>query len=231
MHDGMQADSYSGGSSGEESGSSWVEWFQSLRGNELFCSVDEDYITDRFNLTGLNTVVQHYQLAYEIITDSLGQELDPEVWDAAERSARHLYGLIHARYILSNKGLCKMAEKMKRGDFGKCPRVLCHNQNVIPVGISDNTGVKCVKLYCPKCEDIYNPPSKRHLAIDGAFFTASLPHLLLQMFPNLMPQKSAERYIPTIFGFKVHAIANEHRKQDRVRQDLEAKLQMNPFEE
>ncbi|KAI7498874.1 hypothetical protein KC357_g26 [Hortaea werneckii] len=38
----------------------YVQEFISSRGNEYFCEIDEDYLTDRFNLTGLNTEVQHY---------------------------------------------------------------------------------------------------------------------------------------------------------------------------
>lgn len=41
---------------------------------EYFAEVDEDYILDRFNLTGLNgEVVQEYSRALDLITDSLGQ--------------------------------------------------------------------------------------------------------------------------------------------------------------
>lgn len=31
---------------------SWVDWFLSTDGNEVFVEVDEDYIRDSFNLTG-----------------------------------------------------------------------------------------------------------------------------------------------------------------------------------
>jgi casein kinase II subunit beta len=50
----------------------WIDWFLNTKGNEYFCEVDEDYILDRFNLTGLNSEVQHYSQALDLITDNLG---------------------------------------------------------------------------------------------------------------------------------------------------------------
>ena len=52
--------------------SSWISWFLSSKGNEYFCEVEDDYILDRFNLTGLNTEVQNYTQALDLITDNLG---------------------------------------------------------------------------------------------------------------------------------------------------------------
>lgn len=91
-------------------------------------------------------------------------------------------------------------------------------QSLLPVGLSDIPMTKTVKLYCPRCEDIYNPKSSRHGAIDGAYFGTSFPHMLFQVHSNYLPSKNYERYVPRIFGFKVHDIANQHRWQDQARE-------------
>ena len=85
-----------------------VPQFISSRGNEYFCEIDEDYLTDRFNLTGLNTDVQYYQYALDLVTDVYELDCDDNMREAVEKSARHLYGLVHARYIVTTRGLAKM---------------------------------------------------------------------------------------------------------------------------
>lgn len=51
------------------SSSNWIETFCSMSGNELFVEVEEEYIDDNFNLTGLKSMVPHYQLALKTILD------------------------------------------------------------------------------------------------------------------------------------------------------------------
>jgi len=255
---------------------SWISWFLSSKGNEYFCEVEEDYILDRFNLTGLNTEVQNYAQALDLITDNLEDDLEDEVRGVVEVSARLLYGLIHQRWIVTSRGLAKMLEKYKKADFGRCPRVLCNSQPLLPCGLTDLPYEKPVKLYCPRCEDLYSPKSSRHGSIDGAYFGSTFPHMFLMVYQHMIPEKvgeaptspnsggtpgpagatgaqvpttmqrrrerteeesprdsrrsnmgevlstasaaaKAERYIPKIFGFKIHEIAKLQRWQIAVR--------------
>ena len=115
-------------------------------------------------------------------------------------------------------------EKYKKADFGKCPRVMCESHPLLPMGQSDNPNVKAVKLYCAKCEDIYNPKSSRHSAIDGAYFGTSFHNIIFQVYPALIPTKSINRYVPRIYGFKVHAPAALIRWQNVARDDMRKRL-------
>ncbi|KAJ7860971.1 casein kinase II, regulatory subunit, partial [Mycena olivaceomarginata] len=83
-----------------------------------------------------------------------------------------------------------MVAKYKCGDFGRCPRVFCHSQPLLPVGLVDVPFEKSVKLYCGRSEDIYSPKSSRSNSIDGAYFGTTFPHLLYLVYPSLMPLKT-----------------------------------------
>ncbi|CAN6579598.1 unnamed protein product [Malus baccata var. baccata] len=187
------------GSDGDDT--SWISWFCNLRGNEFFCEVDDDYIQDDFNLCGLSSQVPYYDYALDLILDV--ESSHEEQNELIESAAEMLYGLIHVRYILTSKGLAAMLDKYKNYDFGRCPRVFCCGQPCLPVGQSDIPRSSTVKIYCPKCEDIYYPRSK-YQDIDGAYFGSTFPHLFLMTYGHLKPQKASQSYVPRVFGFKLH---------------------------
>ncbi|TIB79235.1 hypothetical protein E3Q23_00343 [Wallemia mellicola] len=204
----------------------WISWFCSLPGHEYFAEVSEDFIEDEFNLTGLAGIVGFYKEALEMILDVEPEESlkIPDV-SIVEHSAEMLYGLIHARYILTRIGLQQMVEKYENGHFGFCPRFCCQSCPVVPCGRSDTPGVDTVKLYCPNCMDIYVPPSSRFQGVDGSFFGTTFPHLLFHTFKDLQPSivlsenengvdykavvgsqykpAATKIYTPKIYGFKI----------------------------
>ncbi|PIA31083.1 hypothetical protein AQUCO_05300123v1 [Aquilegia coerulea] len=197
-------DSDASGSDGDDT--SWISWFCNLRGNEFFCEVDDEYIQDDFNLCGLSSQVPYYDYALDLILDvesSHGDMFTEEQNELVESAAEMLYGLIHVRYILTSKGMSAMLDKYKNYDFGRCPRVYCCGQPCLPVGQSDIPRSSTVKIYCPKCEDIYYPRSK-YQDIDGAYFGTTFPHLFLMSHGHLKPQKPSQSYVPRVFGFKIH---------------------------
>lgn len=131
-------------------------------------------------------------------------ELQEEKFLEVYQDATDLYGLIHYRYIYTPRGLAVMREKFLSGAFGVCPRVVCERQNVLPIAIRDELKNSRVKVYCPRCKDVYIPKYKLS-DVDGAYFGTSFPHVLMYTYPDLKPRsEEVKKFVPKIFGFALY---------------------------
>ena len=131
-----------------------------------------------------------------------------------------LYGLIHARFIVSSKGLQMMKEKYLKNVFGICPRILCDRQLVLPIGMSEDLSISRVKVYCPKCHEVYIPRMK-FIDIDGAYFGSSFPHIFLEAYPELRPTVQPVDFVPKIYGFRIYKKKGSKYNEDNVSQENE----------
>ena len=90
-------------------------------------------------------------------------------------------------YIVTNRGMHAMYEKYRTAAFGRCPRVFCQGQPVLPVGLSDLPRNYTVNVFCPRCHGLFFPKSTRQANIDGAYFGTTFPHLYLMTHPVSSP--------------------------------------------
>eukprot|EP01054_Gregarina_sp_Poly1_P002973 Gregarina_sp_Poly_1__2972@NODE_1832_length_3252_cov_230_314600_g1190_i0_p3_GENE_NODE_1832_length_3252_cov_230_314600_g1190_i0NODE_1832_length_3252_cov_230_314600_g1190_i0_p3_ORF_typecomplete_len281_score42_17CK_II_beta/PF01214_18/1_3e63_NODE_1832_length_3252_cov_230_314600_g1190_i023865 len=230
-----------GGATSEDLGSdndfdmSWIQWFCTLWGHEIFAEVDEEFIRDGFNLFGLKQKIAKYDKALEMILGPAPRQQDFHKKETVDiyQEASNLYGLIHARYITTPKGLAPMKEKYLQAVFGRCPRYHCERQNVLPVGLTEELKQHRARVYCPMCQETYvpracgpahNSPTPSEYKgdvdedddddeedaasnnIDGAFFGPSFPHIFLLQYTILIPKFPPTAYVPKVFGFRIKGV-------------------------
>ena len=87
--------------------------FCGLKGHEMFCQVERAYIEDGFNLYGLRACVSNFSDCLDLILDRIGPEDSDD--SHLTQSACTLYGLIHARYVVTTHGLDSMYNKVCLG--------------------------------------------------------------------------------------------------------------------
>ena len=169
--------------------STWISWFCEQPQNSFFCEIDYQYIDSTFNLFGLKKEVRRFNYCREIIIEELDSSASecssgvPPEW--GNHGSADLYGRIHVRYLNTAQGQRAMTAKFLRGQFGHCPLYSCKNQKVLPIGMSDVVGQCPVKVYCPRCQDVYDTPRS---GLDGAFFGRTFLPFLLLCAPELIPK-------------------------------------------
>ena len=96
-----------------------------------------------------------------------------------------------------------MYEKYRAAAFGRCPRVFCQGQPVLPVGLSDLPRNYTVNVFCPRCHGLFFPKSTRQANIDGAYFGTTFPHLYLMTHPV------SSRYTMILSRYNLQLLLNQ----------------------
>ncbi len=204
--------------------STWIEWFCRLRGNEFFVEVDEEYIADDFNLTGLSQIVPYYDEALSVILDEDEHEqMNDEENAMLESATQMLYGLVHARFLQTNRGIHSLYDKFSNGVYGTCWNEMCliERSYVLPVG-ADVLGQGAVQIFCPRCGECYIPRSSKLQQLDGAYFGSSAAHMLVLQFTNSITSGITSPFVPLLYGFRIFpSVRDELRaRKDQVRGQL-----------
>jgi casein kinase II subunit beta len=140
-------------------------------------------------LLATNVVFFTYLLHHFILAVAYAEEFPKQKRMEIERSANSLYGLIHARYIITGGGMQRMMEKFQNKEFGCCPRVYCKNQPCLPIGLADVPNQSGSNIFCPMCQQVYVPKSPTQNSVDGAFFGTTFAHLFLLLNNQYIPKR------------------------------------------
>ncbi|CAK56244.1 unnamed protein product (macronuclear) [Paramecium tetraurelia] len=185
----------------------WIEWFCAHEDHQFLCEVDDDFIRDPFNQIGIKGKFAFYSEAINMILQSTSpedQDLEDERFLEVYQEASDIYD----SYLL-RKDRQQCGKDLLQGKFGHCPRIYCEKQNVIPIGLCEDLKTARVKVFCPRCEEVYMP-KKKCADIDGAYFGKSFPQFLLMTYPDLHPKyqllpdtQIKSNFEPTLFGFKI----------------------------
>jgi len=210
----------------KEDHESWISWYCTLDGNEFFCEISKDFLNDHFALFGLKNQIQngYFDLALKMILGAAPSDAEIESADFLDifQHADVLYGLAHARFILTADGLGQMKDKYLDDDFGCCPRVMCESWPLLPIGLVEGKYSE-VKGYCGKCQEVYelenddlddqnnpsmepgeeNEHSQRTMTNGQAFGSSFAPFFYLT-FPSLAPKEAARVFEPRIYGFRIY---------------------------
>ena len=84
-----------------------------MEGHEFLVEIDDEFFKDSFNMYGLQTVIpkEKFKISMKMILSPNApneEDLNDEHFLELNQDASDLYGLIHARYIHTPRGIAKV---------------------------------------------------------------------------------------------------------------------------
>lgn len=199
---------------------SFRDWKNSfLRKFPWLLNIPEDYISDKFNIYGLQNDFSFLGLCCDIICGKADLSCIPQS-DKAEISKQlpQVYGMIHARFILAPAGLSALNEKYKRCQYGTCPRFNCQNEPLLPIGVSSQMNQDSVKAFCPCCREVFYP--RPQINLDGAYFGPNAAHIFIDEM-KIKSHRCFRPYSHNAFGFRLRSSIFQNQRDDQDDYDYE----------
>jgi len=162
--------------------SDWVYSFCELPGHELYLKVPTQFLLDPVTQNSVAETLPMGSCNIEILDLITSGELD--LSSPLQKRAKRYYDIFHSLYVVSPLGLHDLRQKFEQAYFGQCPRVFCSGAALLPVinnfdvfkyaffyvqhfaydqiGLHDKPKKNTVKLFCPKCRDLYHPQNLKH---------------------------------------------------------------------
>ena len=203
--------------------SRWIRKHLSTMDHHFYSAVPEKFYLDSLIVSYLNqhfieNDMKYFKSCFQVFSGS-SSKIPRGAAKEIQQSVKVMHDIVHGRFVVSEAGLQTVREKHMQGAYGRCPRLHCEEHFLLPLGMHDVPGISQTQCFCPKCRDVYRAPD--HVAIDSVVFGTSLPHLLLDQYPDLCPTISDTAYVPKLFGFGIHHSApvllkfnrNDHQQQ------------------
>lgn len=196
---------------------SWVSWFLNCtEEGKYFVEVDSEYIHDQFNLFGCQKKIHQFKAVLDHIKGDYQRSSDPNIDDWGIR----LYGLIHARFLMTKQGLEEIHKKYINNEYDKCPNVHCR-EKCLPIGLSEQIGESCLYMYCPNCGDLYHSENPICTKIDGSAFGSSYIIQFFHQYPDVQPKNYPPSPNLRLFGFKIEVPPMDSDDQEEEESDDE----------
>lgn len=189
----------------------WLDCFLATPCGKYFVKVDKDYLDDNFNIYGLKDKLDgsvDYRTIIQIIRGKEGKPTNEKVAKYVEI----IYGLIHARFLMTKSGLELIHKKYTDCVYETCPNYNCRAQ-CLPYGKNPDPGRRLL-MYCPACHDVYYCSRPECQYIDGSAFLSSYIVPFEHEYPSIKKIPPPPKPNLRIFGFKIEEEISESEEED-----------------
>ncbi|KAA6401740.1 MAG: putative Casein kinase II, regulatory subunit [Streblomastix strix] len=198
--------------------SKWLQKFFTQPGSEFYCCCRPSWIEEEcrhaLHRNNDDSDDEGDKFCAEVILGRRDSSSASGFSDEQNNEIQEFYIQLHQQYVASPPGLYDVKSKYSQGVYGKCPRLICQKQHLIPMQLSKDEDQKGIAMYCVRCNEIFLPSYLRHARLDGRAFGLSFAALFFIQYPELIPNQKTylyNDYAPRVFGFRMKGLTHQNR--------------------